>query len=60
METAREMVLETLIERFSIVSARIAEQVSKIQNQEILKGLHRQAINCKNLHKFESVLKQVA
>ena len=59
METAREMVLETLIQRFNIVSTYISEQVRKIQNQDILKGLHRQAVICKDLHKFESVLKQV-
>ncbi len=59
MEAAREMILETLIQRFSIVSAYISEQVRKIQNQDILKGLHRQAVICKDLHKFESVLKQV-
>jgi len=59
METAREMVLETLIQRFSIVSAQISEQIRKIQNQDILKQLHRQAVICKDLHKFESVLKQL-
>ena len=59
METAREMILATLSERFSIVSAQISEQVRKIQNQDILKGLHRQAVICKDLHKFENVLKQV-
>jgi len=59
METAREMILETLIQRFSIVSAQISEQVREIQNQDILKQLHRQAIGCKDLQKFESVLKQV-
>ncbi len=59
MEAAREMVLETLIQRFNIVSTYISEQVRKIQNQDILKGLHRQAVICKDLHKFETVLKQV-
>ncbi len=59
MGAAREMVLATLNERFNSVSARLSRQIRKIQNQDILKGLQHQAVICKNLYKFEFVLRQV-
>ncbi len=60
IETTREMTLEILIERFNVVSDFISEQVRKIRNQDVLKGLHRRAVICKDLKEFEAVLKQAA
>ena len=59
MENTRNMLLEALIERFSIVSAQIAEQIRALQNQDVLKGLFHQALRCQNLQEFEAALKQV-
>ncbi len=58
-EATREMILEALAGRFNIVSAFISEQVRRIQNPDVLKGLFRQAVICKNLQEFETILKQV-
>jgi len=60
MENTRNMLLEALIERFSIVSAQVSEQIRALQNQDVLKGLFHQALRCQSLQEFEAVLKQVA
>ncbi len=59
MEAMHEMIMKALIERFNMVTSSISEQVRRIQNPDILKGLHRQAVICKDLQEFEAVLKQV-
>ena len=59
VETTRDMLLEALIERFSIVSAQVSEQIRALQNQDVLKGLFHQALRCQSLQEFEAALKQV-
>ena len=60
VESTRNMLLEALIERFSIVSAQVSEQIRALQNQDVLKGLFHQALRCQSLQEFEAALKQVA
>ena len=60
MENTRNMLLEALIERFSLVSAQVSEQIRALQNQDVLKGLFHQALRCQSLQEFEAALKQVA
>jgi len=60
LETTREMLVETLIGRFNIISSAVSEQIRALQNPDVLKALFHQAIRCRNLQEFESVLKQVA
>jgi hypothetical protein len=59
VEATREMVLEALIERFDMVSARISEQIRSLQNLDVLKGLFHKALKCQSLQEFEAVLQQV-
>ncbi|QTA86556.1 hypothetical protein [Desulfonema magnum] len=56
LEDRREMVTDVLIERFGVVLPRILEQIRAIQNPDVLKMLHRQALKCQNLQEFEAVL----
>ena len=60
MENTRNMLLEALIERFSLVSAQVSEQIRALQHQDVLKGLFHQALRCQSLQEFEAALKQVA
>ncbi|MDM8538327.1 hypothetical protein QUF70_16350 [Desulfobacterales bacterium HSG17] len=59
LEERREVLMETLIERFNLVSARISEQIRSLQNQDVLKALFHKALRCKNLEEFEALLDQV-
>jgi len=59
LEDRREMVLDTLIERFNMISARVLDQIRAMQNPDILKMLHRQALKCQNAGEFEAVMQQV-
>ena len=60
VESTRNMLMEALIERFSLVSAHISEQIRALQNQDVLKSLFHQALRCQSLQEFEAALKQVA
>ena len=60
VESVRDMLLDALIERFSVVSAQVSEQIRALQNQDVLKSLFHQALRCKSLQEFEAALKQVA
>ncbi len=59
IETAREMLMDALIEKFNIIPPRISEQIRKIQNQDSLKALFRQVFKCGDIREFEDVLSQV-
>ena len=56
LEKAKESVLEVLSVRFHDVPARLSETVRKIEEQERLSFLLRQAILCESLSKFEEIL----
>ncbi len=56
LETARDMVLDVLDERFKIVPSDIIERVKSIDRGEILKSLHRQAVRSKKIEDFKQVL----
>ena len=59
LEAMRDMLVETLIERFNVVSGLISEQIRALQNQDVLKGLFHQALKCQSLQEFEAILKRV-
>jgi hypothetical protein len=59
VETTQEMVVEALLERFDLMSTHISEQIRGIHNVDVLKGLHRHAIKCKDLQEFENHLEQM-
>ena len=50
------MVIEAIEESLGIVPAYIAEQVRSVSMPDILKGLLRQAMRCKNIEDFEKML----
>ena len=58
--TAREMLLNALVERFSIVPFRISEQITAIGSAHLVKTLFPHVFRCNNVEEFENVLKQVA
>ena len=60
LEATREMVVETLIERFDMVSIRLSEHIRSLRNQDVLKGLFHKALKCQSLQEFEAALNQVA
>ncbi len=57
-ETAREMLLDALFEKFNAMPSRVTIRISKIQNHETLKYLFRQVFRCENMTAFEEVLEQ--
>ncbi|MCP4353310.1 MAG: transposase [Desulfobacterales bacterium] len=58
LEMAREMVLKVLEESLdSIVPAYIADEVMSVSRLDILKGLVKQAVKCKEIDEFEKMLK---
>ena len=51
-----EMVLEALDERFGGIPDDVSETVSKIEDRDTLKSLHRYAIRCASLEEFKKSL----
>lgn len=60
LETAREMVMNALLERFNVESFRVSEQIKSLQNPDIIKALLNQAIRCQDIKEFEAVLEKVS
>ncbi len=58
-EAIQERVLNALTERFSIVSARVSEQIRTVQNTDVLRSLFHHALRCQNPKEFEAVLQEV-
>ena len=58
--TSREMLVNALSERFSIVPFRISEEIGRIGSSHALKTLFPHVFRCKNIEEFENVLKQAA
>jgi len=56
MESAREMLLVILEERFGIVPHDLMKQIHTVPLRKHLKQLHRQAIRCPNIERFEEML----
>jgi len=56
LEDGREMVLEALDERFGEVPSFISNVVTKIEDRDMLKFLHRHAIRCASLEEFKQAL----
>jgi hypothetical protein len=57
LENAREMVMEALEESVGIVPGYIADGVMSVSRPDVLKGLLRQAVKCKEIGEFEKMLK---
>ncbi|MDI6794947.1 MAG: hypothetical protein QME81_19115 [bacterium] len=55
-EGFREMILEALDERFGEVPFFVSEAVNRIEDRDILKFLHRCAVQCISLEEFERAL----
>ncbi len=56
IEEAQEMVLEALDERFGRVPKPLSNQLRQLQQHDVLKTLHRQALRCQTLSQFQKVL----
>lgn len=57
---SQDMVVDTLLERFNVVASGILEGIRNIRNLDMLRGIHRQAIKCKDLDEFEAILRQIS
>jgi hypothetical protein len=57
LKNAREMVMEALEESVGIVPGYIADRVMSVSRPDVLKGLLRQAVKCKEISEFEKMLK---
>lgn len=60
IEMTREMVVDALLERFTLIPPVIAEQIRSVQNLDVLRGLHRQAVKCQDLQAFAAILQQAS
>jgi len=58
VKASKEMMIETLEERFDIISVGLVNKINEIENPMVLKGLRRQAIRCKSLEEFEKILEK--
>ncbi|MBM3235654.1 hypothetical protein FJZ31_05085 [Candidatus Poribacteria bacterium] len=56
LRDARELVMDALEVKFGAVSADILDKVQKIQEREVLRQLHRQAILAPSLEEFRKSL----
>jgi len=56
-QTAKEMLVAALEVKYGVVPARIIDQIRSIDQHEVLRGLHRQAIKCNSWDAFEGKLK---
>jgi predicted transposase YdaD len=59
LEVTRQLLIETLQERFSRVPKTVGTRLHRIQQPEVLKTLFRQALQCQNLKQFQEILVQV-
>ena len=60
LETAREMLMNALVERFKMDSFRFSEQINALKNPDIIKALFNQALRCQNLKEFDIELGKVS
>jgi len=58
IKSSREMLETALGEVFEFVPAYIIDKVRTINHQGVLNNLFKQAIRCRELSKFESLLNQ--
>ena len=58
LKASKEMVVEALEERFSVISAGLVERINEIGRAVVLRGLLRQAMRCESLEEFEAILKK--
>lgn len=58
LKDAREMVVDALEEHFGIVPIVIADKIHALGRRELLKSLHKQAMRCKNIEEFLSLLEK--
>jgi predicted transposase YdaD len=59
LEERRNIILDTLIDRFNLVSTQILEQIRAMQNPDVLKILLKQALKCTNIQEFEAILQRM-
>ncbi len=60
LETAQEMILDTIYDLSGNLQIDIIDKVRSITHLEILKRIHRQALKCKSIDQFEEILEGVA
>ncbi len=56
---AHDMLFDILYSSFGIIPEKIADMIKSISHFETLKGLHRQAITCRDINQFEKTVMQV-
>jgi len=59
VQDARELVVEALEERFGSVPVSVKRKVFAIEDREVLKALHREAIRARSLRAFQKKLEGV-
>ena len=59
LEAMQEVVIETLLETCGLQAASLSTQIRRLTDIEVLKGLHRYAIKCRDPHEFAILLQQI-
>ncbi len=59
VETHHKLLLNAIYEKFGLAPLRIADQIKKIENQNVLDILFSQVFRCADMAAFENVLRQV-
>lgn len=59
LEGAREMVLDALIEKFTVAPAHVSQRIRSIQDSDALRALFRQIFRCKDIGDFEAILNRI-
>ncbi len=57
---AQEVVIDTIFDLFGILPNDIIDKIKSISHLEVLKGINRKALKCKNIEQFKEILDGVA
>ena len=56
----RDMILDLLFEKFSVVPAHVSNRIRKMAYLDGLKALFRQALKCPDMETFEAILERMS
>ncbi len=59
-ESLQEVVIDTIFELFGNLPSDMIDKIKSISHLEILKGINRKALKCKDIEQFQEILNGVA
>ncbi len=59
-ESMQELILDTIFDSFGNLPSDMIDRIKSISHLEILKGINRKAMKCKDIEQFREILDGVA